>query len=139
MQTEDSQELAARGFSHVFCVPFSETNSRVVFCPFVVYKFIVSLQAGMPPEEPKQREHEAHSVGLDRQESFPPPDYPPPPPPVDVEEMSASVIEAHKPEKSTDWVSIYVASFLAVCGAVQTSLYWSSLWPYLQVVSDISY
>lgn len=93
---------------------------------------------GMPPEEPKQREHDAHPTAVDRQESFPPPDYPPPPPPVDAEEVSASVAGELKPEKTADWLSIYVASFLAVCGAVQTSLYWSSLWPYLQVVSAIT-
>ncbi|KAH7706645.1 major facilitator superfamily domain-containing protein 8, partial [Aphelenchoides avenae] len=88
----------------------------------------------MPPEEPKHREHDAHPTDVGRQESFPPPDYPPPPPPVDVEEAHDSVTGVQEPKKTTDWMSIYVASFLAVCGAVQTSLYWSSLWPYLQVV-----
>ena len=37
----------------------------------------------------------------------------------------------------TDWSSIYVCSLLTFCSAVQFSLYLSSLWPYLQIVSDI--
>jgi hypothetical protein len=39
-------------------------------------------------------------------------------------------------EKS-DWRSLYVATFLSFCCAVQFSLYFSSLWPFLQIVGEI--
>lgn len=44
-----------------------------------------------------------------------------------------------KPEEknSTDWRSIYIAGLLALCSAIQASLYYSSLWPYLQVVGNL--
>lgn len=35
----------------------------------------------------------------------------------------------------TYWRSIYVASALSFIGSAQFSLYFSSLWPYLQIVS----
>ncbi|KAH7723393.1 Protein F27D9.2 [Aphelenchoides avenae] len=37
-------------------------------------------------------------------------------------------------EPATDWRSIYVASALSFVGAVQFSLYFSSLWPYLRII-----
>uniref|UniRef100_A0A7E4ZVB1 MFS domain-containing protein n=1 Tax=Panagrellus redivivus TaxID=6233 RepID=A0A7E4ZVB1_PANRE len=37
-------------------------------------------------------------------------------------------------QQSTDWASIYVATSVTFVGAVQFSLYFSSLWPYLQVI-----
>lgn len=37
-------------------------------------------------------------------------------------------------DDKTDWRSIYVASFLSFCGAVQFSLFFSSLWPFLQII-----
>ena len=37
----------------------------------------------------------------------------------------------------TDWPSIYVASILSFVGTVQFSLYFSSLWPYVQIVSHL--
>lgn len=88
----------------------------------------------MPPFAPKDETRVVHHVHFARQESLQPTNYPPPLPPLDDEEDS-DVSESRTTCKTTDWLSIYVASFLAVCGAVQTSLYWSSLWPYLQVVS----
>lgn len=36
---------------------------------------------------------------------------------------------------ATDWASIYVASILSFVGSAQFSIYFSSLWPYLQIVS----
>jgi hypothetical protein len=42
-------------------------------------------------------------------------------------ESTPSVVE-------TDWRSIYVASFLFYVSMVQFTLYFSSIWPYLQVV-----
>ncbi|KAK0427103.1 hypothetical protein QR680_010063 [Steinernema hermaphroditum] len=38
--------------------------------------------------------------------------------------------------EKTDWRSIYVASFVAFCAAVQFGLYFSSIWPYLQTIDD---
>ena len=35
----------------------------------------------------------------------------------------------------TDWWSIYVAAMLSFIGSMQFSLYFSSMWPYLQMVS----
>jgi hypothetical protein len=49
---------------------------------------------------------------------------------------------ANKGTKSmpeTDWHSIYVASILSFVGTVQFSLYFSSLWPYVQIVSIPKY
>lgn len=40
-----------------------------------------------------------------------------------------------KLEETTDWTSIYIASSLSFVGSTQFSLYFSSLWPYLQLVS----
>jgi len=37
---------------------------------------------------------------------------------------------------STEWRSIYVATFLSFGGSVQFSLYFSSLWPFLQLVDE---
>lgn len=37
---------------------------------------------------------------------------------------------------TTDWPSIYLASFIAFAGAVQFSIYFSSLWPYLLLVGQ---
>ncbi|KAH7716128.1 Protein Y53G8AR.7 a [Aphelenchoides avenae] len=37
-------------------------------------------------------------------------------------------------QRVTDWRSIYVASAISFVGSVQFSLYFSSLWPYLQIV-----
>lgn len=34
----------------------------------------------------------------------------------------------------TDWKSIYCTSLLAFFSAIQFSLYFSSLWPYLQII-----
>uniref|UniRef100_A0A183C112 MFS domain-containing protein n=1 Tax=Globodera pallida TaxID=36090 RepID=A0A183C112_GLOPA len=36
--------------------------------------------------------------------------------------------------RQTDWRSLYVASFLSFCTVVQFSLYFSSMWPYLEVL-----
>ena len=38
-------------------------------------------------------------------------------------------------QNKTEWTSIYIASTLTFVGAVQFSIYFSSLWPYLQIVS----
>lgn len=35
----------------------------------------------------------------------------------------------------SDWLSVYIASSLSFAAAAQYTLYFSSLWPYLQVVS----
>lgn len=50
-------------------------------------------------------------------------------------EVLSDTIPATSVAPSTSWTSIYIASFLSVCSGVQQSLYFSSLWPYLQVVS----
>ena len=34
----------------------------------------------------------------------------------------------------TNWNSIYIASILSFVGTVQFSLYFSSMWPYIQIV-----
>ncbi|KAK0427106.1 hypothetical protein QR680_010064 [Steinernema hermaphroditum] len=34
----------------------------------------------------------------------------------------------------TDWRSLYIASFISFCAAVQYGLYFSSLWPYLKII-----
>jgi hypothetical protein len=39
-------------------------------------------------------------------------------------------------ENETDWKSIYCTSLLAFFVAIQFALFYSSLWPYLQLVSD---
>lgn len=36
--------------------------------------------------------------------------------------------------KSSEWLAVYIASALSFGAAVQYTLYFSSLWPYLQVV-----
>uniref|UniRef100_A0AC34GP51 Major facilitator superfamily (MFS) profile domain-containing protein n=1 Tax=Panagrolaimus sp. ES5 TaxID=591445 RepID=A0AC34GP51_9BILA len=41
---------------------------------------------------------------------------------------------ANEGEKQTSWRSIYVAAALSFVGAVQFSLYFSALWPYLQTL-----
>lgn len=38
---------------------------------------------------------------------------------------------------STLWSSIYIAAALSFVGSVQFNLYFSSLWPYIQIVSFI--
>uniref|UniRef100_A0A7E4VD77 MFS domain-containing protein n=1 Tax=Panagrellus redivivus TaxID=6233 RepID=A0A7E4VD77_PANRE len=38
------------------------------------------------------------------------------------------------PEPTTDWRSIYIAAILSFVGSVQFSLYFSALWPYLQIL-----
>lgn len=37
-------------------------------------------------------------------------------------------------EEATDWRSIYCTSLLAFFTAIQFSLFYSSLWPYLQII-----
>uniref|UniRef100_A0A914CWT7 Major facilitator superfamily (MFS) profile domain-containing protein n=1 Tax=Acrobeloides nanus TaxID=290746 RepID=A0A914CWT7_9BILA len=39
-------------------------------------------------------------------------------------------------EQTTDWASIYVASVLSFVGSAQFSIYFSSLWPYLQILDS---
>lgn len=55
---------------------------------------------------------------------------------LDVEEAddlkSASLNDS---EEETDWRSIYCTALLAFFTAIQFALYYSSLWPYLQIVS----
>uniref|UniRef100_A0A915CKZ4 Uncharacterized protein n=1 Tax=Ditylenchus dipsaci TaxID=166011 RepID=A0A915CKZ4_9BILA len=38
----------------------------------------------------------------------------------------------------SDWCSLYIATFLSFCCAVQFSLYFSSLWPFLQIIDKSS-
>lgn len=40
-------------------------------------------------------------------------------------------------DEDTDWTSIYIASILSFVGSTQFSLYFSSLWPYLQTVGFV--
>ncbi|KAK0408404.1 hypothetical protein QR680_003935 [Steinernema hermaphroditum] len=42
----------------------------------------------------------------------------------------------NEPMPETDWRSIYIASFIAFCAAVQFGLYFASLWPYLQTIDN---
>jgi len=39
----------------------------------------------------------------------------------------------------TNWNSIYTASMLSFIGTVQFSLYFSSMWPYVQIVNNFSF
>lgn len=44
-------------------------------------------------------------------------------------------LEEFKGVSSTLWSSIYIAAALSFVGSAQFSLYFSSLWPYMQIVS----
>ncbi|CAD5234076.1 unnamed protein product [Bursaphelenchus xylophilus] len=52
------------------------------------------------------------------------------------DENVASVLNLAKRSVQTDWRSIYVTSLLAFCVAAQFSLYFSSLWPFLQLLDS---
>uniref|UniRef100_A0A914CAT3 Uncharacterized protein n=1 Tax=Acrobeloides nanus TaxID=290746 RepID=A0A914CAT3_9BILA len=39
-------------------------------------------------------------------------------------------------EKGTKWTSIYIASLIAFIGSVQMSIFFNSLWPYLQILDN---
>jgi hypothetical protein len=58
-------------------------------------------------------------------------------PPVPGEPPEVHKLNAQWLEQQTPWRSIYVTAALAYCTAVQFSLYFSSLWPYLQIVRDL--
>lgn len=47
----------------------------------------------------------------------------------------ASEARKESTDSVTYWSSIYAASILSFIGSVQFSLYFSSLWPYLQIVN----
>uniref|UniRef100_A0A914YS16 Major facilitator superfamily (MFS) profile domain-containing protein n=1 Tax=Panagrolaimus superbus TaxID=310955 RepID=A0A914YS16_9BILA len=49
-----------------------------------------------------------------------------------------SIIPIDHDEPQTDWRSIYVAAALSFVGSAQFSLYFSALWPYLQILDSSS-
>lgn len=57
-------------------------------------------------------------------------------PTVDLEQSECKSADTSDGAK-TDWRSIYITSFLSFCTAAQFSLYFASLWPFLNVVSSI--
>lgn len=46
-----------------------------------------------------------------------------------------SSAQLYQSEPKTYWLSIYIVSALSFTGSSQFSIYFSTLWPYLQVVS----
>ncbi len=52
-------------------------------------------------------------------------------------ELIVPAKKAEEDERVTDWRSLYVASAIAFVGCVQFSLFFSSLWPYLKLVSAL--
>ena len=55
-------------------------------------------------------------------------------PPSSPEKCSIRSVASHADDTETNWRSIYVATGLSFVGAVQFSLYFASMWPYLQII-----